>query len=69
MVLRYNAFETDDINTQRFIENFAQKKAQWQYAKASLLNRNWNEVCCAYSSYRTSFVADVLETKLLLGSC
>jgi len=69
MVQRYNVFETDYINTQRFIENFIQKKTQWQYAKASLLNRNENEVYCAYGGYYTSFVADVLETKLLLGSC
>jgi hypothetical protein len=69
MVLLYNVFETDYINTQRFIENFIQKKGQWRYAKASLMNRNWNEVCCAYRNYHTSFVADVLDTKLLLGSC
>ena len=60
---------TSYINTQGFIENFVQKKAQWQYAKATLLNRNWNDVYCAYGSYRTSFVANVLEKKLLLGSC
>jgi hypothetical protein len=69
MILRYNVVETDYINTQEIIENFVQKKAQWQYAKATLLNRNWNEVYRAYGSYLTSFVAVVLQTKLLLGSC
>jgi hypothetical protein len=65
MVLRY-VFETDCITTQRFIQDFIKKKAEWLYAKESLLDRNWNEVYCTYSSYHASFVADVLEGRMLL---